>query len=368
MGGIGSNIFRILVGLLLGLLLLVPVELAMQDSQHRFASSLERLDPSTMGKPDDPVLPLLGVSDPTSGQSADGQNIQFNERGMRGSPIISPKPARVRRILAIGSDVPFGTDLTSNEVFGQVAVDVLGGGRVGLEFVNAARPSFSSLQSLNLMEMRGWAIEPDLIIVGDNHVNWLLGLFPDDEYLVPLLGPQQSAPFLARFALYRAIYNSIGRWQDGREARRAQMLREQVSVNAEGRIRVGTNAFARVLDTLHARAVDHGAELVFMIFPVPGDIAFGNVPRVVGQYRTVLRDTARRHGILVVDGARALSDEERPKTELFDEKGEPSQLGHRLLGQALARSLRGWMRGGRVGSRGEGGAVPTYTEPKLEDL
>jgi len=368
MRAIGSTLFRTVLGTLLGVVLLVPVELAMQPVLDRLLPNMERVNPSTTGSPDDPVLSYLGVADPIAEQTIGGGAVQFNERGMRGPPILTPKPARTRRILALGSQETLGASLSANEVYGQVAVDALGGARVGLEFVNAARPDFSAVQSLNLMEMRGWAVEPDLVVVGDNAANWSLGTFPDDDLLVPMLGPQLSAPVLSGSALYRAIYMTIGRWRDGRAVRRQQSGGGLDLVRAEGQVRVGTNAYAHVLETLQSRASDHRAELVFVIFPVPGDIAYGHVPRVIGQYRTVMQDTARRHGILVVDGARALADEERPSSELFGDDGQLRPLGHRLLGKALARALRGWTRGGRVGTTGEGGSVPTYTEPKLEDL
>jgi len=105
-----------------------------------------------------------------------------------------------------------------------------------------------------------------------------------------------------------------------------------------------------------------------MSYPTTGDIAFGHVPKVVRLYREVLRDTGARHGIAVIDGGRAFADADRPAEELWTDSMRPSPLGHLVLGKAVARALRRWVRGASVMITGEGGERPTYAEPRSADL
>jgi hypothetical protein len=345
-----------------------PAEFLARQFVDDWVPDFEYVDGSTAGTPADPVLSFLGVSDLVGEQVIGGSPVRFNARGMRGNPVVSPKPARMRRILVTGSGVPFGLGVTDEETFGQVAVDTLGGVRIGLEAVNSARPGFSSVQIVNLMEMRGWATEPDLVIVGDNRADWELGAFPDEELLAPVRLEGEFARTLASLALFRIVDFQFGVLRDGKSTLRSRAKSIGGGAQSGARFRVGTNAFAQVLEKIVSRARDHEAEVIFVVYPTPGDVAFGHVPKVVQQYRMVLGEAGKRLGVPVMDGSRAIADSDRSREELFIDEEHPSALGHRLLGQAMARSLRGWIRGSRVETKGTGEPVPRYSEPKLGDL
>jgi hypothetical protein len=348
------------------MLLTVFAELGAQQLVDSWLPNFERVDAKTSGTPDDPVSPFLGTPDRVGDELIGGRSVRFNERGMRGPPVPTPKPARVRRVLLLGSEAVFGIGVANADVFGQVAIDTLGGDRIGIETVNSARPGFSSFQSLNLLEMRGWATEPDLVVIGDNPVDWSLASTPDDERLLPFQVSGQWAQSLRWFALARILdFEMRAAQQDGTTSQ-AYLLKNPPL--GSGSFRVGTNRFAQILDTVVDRAQANNAEIVFLITPTPNDVAFGNLPQVVEQYRAVLRDAGKRNGVPIIDGARALADARRPRNELFVDENNLSVLGHRVLGQAMARTLRPWVRGARVMTPRDGSTRPHYSEPSLEGL
>lgn len=357
---------RIFWGILLGMLLTVCAELGAQQLVDSWIPNFKRVDATTSGTPDDPVSPFLGTPDRVGDEIIAGRSVRFNERGMRGPPVLTPKPARVRRVLLLGSEAVFGIGVENADIFSQVAVNTLGGDRIGIEMVNSARPGFSSFQALNLLEMRGWATEPDLVVIGDNHVDWSLASTPDDERLLRFQAWGEWAQSLRSLALARILNFKIGAARQEGAATQAYSLRSPQF--GSGSFRVGTNRFAQILDRVVEQAQANNTEIVFLITPRPNDVAFGNLAQVVEQYRAVLRDAGRRNGVPIIDGARALADARRPRSELFSDEKNLSVLGHRILGRAMARTLKPWVRGGRMMTPRDGSTRPLYSEPSLEGL
>jgi len=289
----------------------------------------------------------------------DGSEVHINTMGMRGVEVARQKPARERRLMILGDDIGFGRGVEAHEVFGQVAVDELGGARVGLRSVNAAVPGYSTLQQLNLMELRGWALDPDVLVVVDGPSDRSVDSFVDEEVVPParlsgVLGMLQD-----QFASVRLMDFYLGVGQ-GRQLRRyRKIVQGEVEGNPQQRARMGPNARSRALRRLVERAQELGVGLVFVLTALPGDLT-DEVSADLQVHRRIVRDLAQWSGSKVVEGGEVFRKTGRPASELWQDDLHPTVLGHRLLGRALAKTLARWIRGGAPGGGARGGVLPDY--------
>ena len=97
-----------------------------------------------------------------------GHSVAINSLGMRGGEWVVPKPPGIRRLLSTGDSSVYGFGVADRAVFLEVAANLLQEGGSPVEAVNAAIPGYSTYQSRNLLEMRGLALEPDVVELRGN--------------------------------------------------------------------------------------------------------------------------------------------------------------------------------------------------------
>ncbi len=312
-----------------------------------------------------PPHPFLIWEDPP-GTRQEGQiTVEINTMGLRGPEVDMPKPARERRLMVLGDGIGFGRGVQAHEALGQVAVDELGGERVGLKAVNGSIPGYSTLQLLNLMELRGWTLEPDVIVVLDNPTDRTVADYVDEEVIPLARLSGGGVRLLEQTALFRVLDYQLGVLHGRHHLRLLEVLAGTTPGNSARSVRLDANARARAVRALIQRAQDHGAGVIFMLTPVPGDLVDA-VPSDVVLGRQVLRDASEWSGAKVVEGGEVFAKTGRPEEELWQDGVHPTAFGHRILGRALARSLTHWIRGGTPGGQSRGGALPQYVEPVLE--
>jgi len=98
-------------------------------------------------------------------------HITTNSLGLRG-PEIGPKPAGVRRVLALGDSFTFGHAVEASEAWPAVLQELLaarGGPRY--EVVNAGIGGYGTGQQLLLYDELQSRVEPDLVVLGFAVVN-----------------------------------------------------------------------------------------------------------------------------------------------------------------------------------------------------
>jgi len=101
-------------------------------------------------------------------------HITTNSLGLRG-PEIGPKPAGVRRVLALGDSFTFGHAVEASEAWPAVLQELLdarGGPRY--EVVNAGIGGYGTAQQLLLYDELQSRVEPDLVVLGFAVVNDVL--------------------------------------------------------------------------------------------------------------------------------------------------------------------------------------------------
>lgn len=356
---IGENTVRgIVLGLLLGATLLAGIEkltIKYEDALTQFVS--------TPAAADDPH-PFLLWDLPPGETLVNGQSIEVNNVGARGPAVQLTKADHARRILFLGDSVAFGESLDLDDTFSIKCIDALGGARVGIEGVLMAVPDYTVLQHRNLMNMRGWKLNPDLLVITGPGIEMSVSRYVDKEVISHFRSADPTRARLEQFAIFRVL-DQLVRVKNGKPAaQRQQVFKSGVHTNQAGRPRVGTNLFASTLELLAAEAIDRDVEVVFIILPLPADLNNGHLTDRVHLYRNAMLNVADRLGIPVVDGPSVFKNSVRSSEQLFLGPRLLTKYGHRVLGQALSKRLRPWMRGRPLVGQGIGGDRPTMTEPE----
>lgn len=262
------------------------------------------------------------------------------------------------RILTLGDSSVYGFGVADEEVFSaRLELDLADGGPgievPGIEVIDGATPGWSTFQTLNMLEMRGWAFEPDLLVIGNLWSDNNFDDFVDRELLASYNGFEQSLGYAARGVL---SHSALFRWLDWQlrvGPRQEQARKVGWSMGGEGpksgKRRVSINDYADNLDTLCARARQRGAGVLFLMLANREDVGPASRPGrspdpAWGPYREVMRDAAARHGVPVVDVPEIVAASGRGEDALFLDQMHPTADGHTLIagGVKAAIEAAGW--------------------------
>jgi hypothetical protein len=302
---------------------------------------------------------------PPGDTEVNGHSVHINAVGSRGPDTTWAKPTGTRRVLALGDGVVFGEGVQRDSSFVVDAVNALGGTRVGVETLLLAVPGYSILQQRNLMDLRGWTLEPNVLIINGPGIDMGVAPYVDEDILTPVRSRDTRRAKLEQLASFRILNHHMQVTGGQTAQKRSQVFTGKQNLNKIGRPRVGVNAYARHLDAITASAIERGIGVVYVIYPVPEDLNDSHMTERVSLYRSAMIDVARRNGVSVVDGPEVFKKSGRDKARLFNSARLLSEYGHRTLGYALSGTLRKWMRGRRILGQGTGESIPHYREPAL---
>jgi hypothetical protein len=240
-----------------------------------------------------------------------GSRVTTNAHGWREGEIAPRKNGR--RILGLGDSVMFGWGVEEQERYMDVLERRLDEERPqqGWETVVTAVPGYNLVMEVELLEQRGLALDPDLIVYG---------YFDNDHHLPNFV---QDPPrvlstdsFLARYAgilagRSRAVFTSR---LDGRQLFR---IRDASQVPEPYRHLVGPEPFRKALERLAELSRETDTPVVIFDFTLPG------LPREL-----------RPEELVYVGASDAGSVE-----ELRSNQQHPTPQGHRALADALYRAL-----------------------------
>jgi hypothetical protein len=232
-------------------------------------------------------------------------------------------------------------------------------------------PGYSTYQTINFLEMRVWDLEPDVVVIGNLSSDNNFDAFVDRELLASYsrfedgwIGTLHNT--LKTSAVYRILDHKT-RVTKGVEA--AKKVGWGLGTGAQiGKRRVEVNDFASNLDHMVREARAHGAEAVFLLPAVRRDMDPDvTEPGAWELYRRVMRDAALRLGVPILELPDLFKSSGYDATELFLDEMHPTALGHRIIGEALARTLTQWKKGlssERSGLRkpGNGKPLAQYTD------
>ena len=290
----------------------------------------------------------------------------INSLGMRGPEPEIPKPAGVRRILATGDSSVYGFGVNDGQPFVNVAAQALSTPSQPIEGWNAAIPGYSSFQSINLLEMRALDLEPDLLVIANL---WSDNNFDDfvDKELISAWSSFESSPSarLHRRLRASAFYRVMNYRLNIATGSQAQARAVGWQVGGEGQIgrrRVEINDYASNLERMVQIARENEASVVFVLLANQEDLRPREAQAAWAAYRSVMRETAQRHGAPLVEVPALFQASGLSGQQLFLDEMHPTVTGHQLIGQALAEALRPWADG-ELQLSPTGGAVPVYDDP-----
>lgn len=269
-----------------------------------------------------------------------GNSVHVNELGFRGA---TPGPKSRPRAMSLGDSSIYGYGVKDDEVFTSVLGD-----KFDADFINGGVPGYSSFQSLNLLDMRGLALEPDLLLVGNLWSDNNFDTFVDRDLLATYAGWQGSTGWRVRTAL---SHSALFRWVDfavrvGPQGTQARKVGWQLGSGepGSGTRRVAVNDYAANLDGFCDRMRMLGGGVVFVVLPSREDIDPLSAGPGWEVYRNVMRETAKRHNVPVVEAPEAFKASGHTADDLFLDLMHPTPLGHALLADTVAASLTaaGW--------------------------
>ena len=312
-------------------------------------------------------------------------DVNINRLGLRGPEPKIPKPPGVRRLLSTGDSTIYGFKVRDGGVFIEVAADLLG---EDVEAWNAAIPGYSSYQSLNMLEMRALELEPDVLVIGNIWSDNNFDTFVDKELLEVYADFEsgkvnQLRGILGKSALFQALDYRLRLSKDSLlSARDQRTIARKVGWTVggqdqnSGKRRVEANDYAANLHRLVDTAEGSGADAIFVLLPHPFDLTDeGNDSPAWSLYREIMNDVAKNRGAPLVNMVEVFQQSGYDRTELFFDEGRagiqddlhPSDLGHRIMGEALAKALSDWAGGEALMVDGVGGETGPYTDPYVFD-
>ncbi len=363
----GRRIRRATGGLALACLLLIGTDLVAEDLFSDVLNEANQPPPEVS----DGWAPTMRGNPYLLWEYAPGMRDEFgipvhiNSLGLRGPEPTIPKPAGVRRLLATGDSSVYGFGIEDGQAFIDVAADLLG---EGVEGWNAAIPGYSTFQTLNLLELRALQLEPDVLVIGNVWSDNNFDSFVDRELLDAYSTWEGGwtgtlRQVLSMSAIFRLLDFKI-RVQEGEQAVARKVGWTVGKGQQMGRRRVEVNDYARNLQRLVDLAHQHKAEAIIVLLASQDDLAASqDEPPAWELYRRIMRDTARRNGLKVVEAPQLFQSTGLERDILFLDEMHPTADGHVLLGKALAEALQGWAGGGPLESPGTGEERPTYTDP-----
>lgn len=197
---------RLLLVALSFLIVLIPIELYLRGQIHQFPS-MTQADDATLYR----LRPNLNVVDRSPGD----YRVRYttNNLGVRGSADVEiPKPEDTYRILGLGDSFTFGVGVEDDETFlalleDQLQTDATADKRI--EVVNAGVAGWGTSHQLAYLIDRGFALEPDLIIIGthtnDLNDNIMSGLHSLDENGALRTTPQDEVPPYIDNSIFRQV-------------------------------------------------------------------------------------------------------------------------------------------------------------------
>jgi lysophospholipase L1-like esterase len=270
-----------------------------------------------------------------------GVPVHINALGMRDG---ARGGKRGVRALALGDSSVYGFGVRDNEVFSAV-LEARG---AGAEVVNAAVPGYSTYQSLNLLDMRGWSLDPDLLVVANIWSDNNFDSFTDRDLVASYAGWRASATHTLRLGLEAS---ALFRWLDwtlrvAPQGERARKVGWQVggSDRRTGNRRVDISSYAANLDAMCARMYARGGGVVFLVLANREDVEPLSADPAWEPYRDVMRGVASRWGAPIAEAPTAFRASGRSADALFLDQMHPTPLGHTLMADVVEAALgpAGW--------------------------
>ncbi len=280
----------------------------------------------------------------------EGGRAHINALGMRD---IDRGPPTRRRALVLGDSSIFGFGVDQDEVFTHLLEE-----RLGADVINAGVPGWSTVQAINMLELRGLALQPDLLIIASLWSDNNFDQFVDSEVITAVRRSSALRELLERSALFRRVDGLLARTA-GRGARTVSGVAAE---QPRGRRRVPLNTYAQNLEAMARRMHADGGGVAFVMLANRADMQHRPGPKVWQPYRDAMRQVATRWGAPLVDLPARFPQE--GGLQLILDEMHPNRQGHAVIARLVEEALvaAGWpAQALRLQPPAQ--ALPTLTDP-----
>jgi hypothetical protein len=266
-----------------------------------------------------------------------GARVRTNSLGLRDDEVPARKAADEFRILVLGESTAFGDEVEQEEVFLEVLEDELDRRSTAcrISVINAAVTGYSLFQSLQYLELRGLALEPDLVMIYHGYNDFLPTTFAagrsgtregesgktDRERF------EARSQFPANLDLLLSDSSAAWRWLRGRLSADPE---RQLEFKRGKRRRVPGPERVQILAAMRQQLDAKGVGFVILI----------PIYRSFARHRDVLLDFAERTDTPAIDLAVTVPPRPRDRVELFRDDGvHPTPALHSRFAAVIGRSL-----------------------------
>jgi len=293
-----------------------------------------------------------------------GVEVSVNTLGFRGPEITQEKPEGVHRVLVIGDSTVYGHGVAQDATFVSLLNESLG---PTIQVINLGVPGYSTEQSINLLNLRGWSLKPDLLLVASLWSDNNFDAFIDKELLSERSAfAQSSAAGISRTLQHSALY----RWLDwhlrlGPKAEAVNTVGWMLGRQPTGGFRrVPVNDYGTNLQRLSDLAASNGAQTAFIALANSVDLGAPSEGAVAWPlYRQVMADVALRNGAPVLDVQSVFEASGSPWKELFLDEMHPTERGHALIAEATKGMLEPWVEDQGFGLTPVASTPPVWDDP-----
>ncbi len=272
--------------------------------------------------------------------------LRTNELGFRDKPLNLKAAVK---ILLLGDSVSWGDGIDNVEdVYPQLTEELLSSLSTGkvFEIINSAVPGYSTFQELRYLEIRGLALDPDMIVLQFclNDVverYWNLAQYGGDNVFFGI-DTRHSIPgvfgWMIRhsrtFELLARQLVDMSRNKQEYEVR--NMAKDYLSHELEDAWILTLSEIDRIRDIA---AVNN---IPFLLIIAPYEFQLDD-PTNTSQPQQRLLSYFNRHGVQVVDLLPCFSSFhlQNSDVELFNDASHFSTAGHKIAAEVIARSLSG---------------------------
>ena len=293
-----------------------------------------------------------------------GVDVHVNELGFRGPETTQSKPANKRRIVVIGDSTVYGHGVPDEDVFAQRLDTSLGS---DIEVLNLGAPGYSTEQSLNLMEMRGWDLSPDLLVVANLWSDNNFDSFVDKTIISKRMDIESSwAPLASRWLQTSALYRWLD-WHIRLEPRADEVKTVGWMLGRTptgGYRRVSVNDYASNLQTIVDRAQSRGASVMFVSFANAVDMGADTDGAIAWTlYREVMTAVAAKNGSPLVNVQHLFGESGLHWRDLFIDEMHPTSRGHELIANGIEAALEPWIQSGEFGIKANAATLEPWDDP-----
>lgn len=246
----------------------------------------------------------------------------------RTTPMAQPKPPGLRRAVVLGDSQAFGGGVGAEETMSFYAEEELGG---DWEVLNAGLSGYRSLNVYRLLRKRIGAVDPDVVVIDCMPKD---SAREDGPLVEEAVGSSGIGELLWRSRVYyfgQLMVRAAGLapWETLPWPLQLHTVRQELDPMKTD---LRDSPYMGNLDLIARWAHDQGITPVFMRYPVTDD---GETVKCMAW------DGSMPVGEVVFDACGILTADGRPARELFIDHNHLTVEGNRVLGEALAETLRG---------------------------